>query len=75
MKMGAEVAEKWTARAIPLISGALGGALNYYFVREWGKRAKKHFRERHRTCAGAGAASGGWADAGAGIVSGCEKNR
>ncbi len=49
VKMGAEVAEKWTARAIPLISGALGGALNYYFVREWGKRAKKHFRERHRT--------------------------
>lgn len=48
VKMGAEVAEKWTARAIPLVSGAIGGTLNYYFVREWGKRAKKHFRERHR---------------------------
>jgi hypothetical protein len=47
-KMGAEVAEKWTARAIPLVSGAIGGALNYYFVREWGRRAKQHFRERHR---------------------------
>ncbi|MGH9703140.1 MAG: EcsC family protein [Candidatus Acidiferrales bacterium] len=48
MKMGAEVAEKWTARAIPVVSGAIGGTLNYYFVREWGKRAKKHFQERHR---------------------------
>jgi hypothetical protein len=47
VRMGAEVAEKWTARLIPVASGAIGGALNYYFAREWGRRAKRHFRERH----------------------------
>jgi hypothetical protein len=47
VKMGAEVAEKWSARLIPVASGAIGGALNYYFVRQWGRRAKRHFRERH----------------------------
>jgi len=46
-KMGAEVAEKWTGRLIPVLSGVIGGALNYYFIREWGRRAKAHFRERH----------------------------
>jgi EcsC protein family len=46
-RMGAEVAEKWTGRLIPVLSGAIGGALNYYFIREWGRRAKEHFRERH----------------------------
>jgi hypothetical protein len=46
-RMSVEVAEKWSARAIPLVSGALGAALNYYFIREWGRRAKRHFRERH----------------------------
>lgn len=46
-RMGAEAAEKWSARAIPFVSGVLGGALNYYFIREWGRRAKRHFRERH----------------------------
>lgn len=47
VRVGAEVAEKWSARLIPLVSGAVGGALNYYFVRAWGRRAKQHFRERH----------------------------
>ena len=47
VRMGAEVAEKWTARLIPVVSGAIGAALNYYFIRAWGRRAKKHFRERH----------------------------
>lgn len=46
-RMSAEVAEKWSARLIPVLSGALGGVLNYYFVREWGRRAKQHFREKH----------------------------
>jgi hypothetical protein len=47
VRVGTEAAEKWTARAIPLASGVIGGALNYYFIREWGRRAKKHFREQH----------------------------
>jgi hypothetical protein len=47
VKLGAEVAEKWSARIVPLVSGALGGTLNYYFIRAWGQRAKEHFRERH----------------------------
>jgi EcsC protein family len=46
-RMGAEVAEKWSGRLIPVLSGVIGGALNYYFIREWGRRAKAHFRERH----------------------------
>jgi uncharacterized protein (DUF697 family) len=46
-KLGAEVAEKWTGRIIPLISAGAAGALNYYFVRSWGRRAQKHFHERH----------------------------
>ena len=47
-KMSCEVVEKWSARLIPIVSGALGGALNYYFVREWGRRASRHFREKHQ---------------------------
>ncbi len=47
-KVSCEVVEKWSARLVPVLSGALGGALNYYFVREWGRRAKRHFREKHQ---------------------------
>lgn len=47
VKVGEEIAEKWTARLIPLVSAGAGGALNYYFVRGWGRRAQKHFEERH----------------------------
>lgn len=42
-----EVVEKWSARVIPLASSVLGAGLNYYFVRAWGERAAKHFRQRH----------------------------
>lgn len=49
VKMSAEVAEKWSGRIIPVLSAGLGGTLNYYFVKQWGKRAKKHFLERHQT--------------------------
>jgi hypothetical protein len=42
-----EVVEKWAGRVIPLASSAIGAALNYWFVRTWGKRAKAHFRQRH----------------------------
>jgi hypothetical protein len=46
-RASAEVVEKWAGRMIPLVSSALGCALNYWFVRAWGERAKAHFRQRH----------------------------
>jgi uncharacterized protein (DUF697 family) len=48
IKVGAEVAEKWAARIIPVLSAGAAGAINYYFVRSWGQRAQKHFLARHR---------------------------
>lgn len=42
-----EVVEKWAGRLIPVASSAIGSALNYYFVRAWGRRAAAHFRARH----------------------------
>lgn len=49
LRVGAEVAEKWSGRLIPLLSSGIGGTLNYYFVRAWGRRAQRHFYERHHT--------------------------
>ena len=46
-RAGAEVAEKWAGRLIPLTSSAIGCALNYYFVKAWGERALSHFRAKH----------------------------
>jgi uncharacterized protein (DUF697 family) len=43
----AEIVEKWTARLIPIVSSAIGAGLNYYFVKVWGERAIKHFRQKH----------------------------
>jgi len=42
-----EAVEKWSGRLIPVASSVIGAALNYYFVRAWGERAKAHFRQRH----------------------------
>ncbi len=42
-----EVVEKWAGRLVPLASSIIGAGLNYYFVRAWGERARRHFRERH----------------------------
>jgi hypothetical protein len=42
-----EVVEKWSGRLIPVASSVIGAALNYYFVRAWGQRARDHFRKRH----------------------------
>jgi uncharacterized protein (DUF697 family) len=47
-RVGAEVAEKWSGRLIPILSAGIGGSLNYYFVRSWGRRAQCHFLGRHR---------------------------
>src|ERR1700690_3422339 len=52
VKLGAEVAEKWVGRVIPLLSAGTAGALNYYFVRAWGKRAQINFLEKHRAVRG-----------------------
>src|SRR3954471_16885894 len=46
-RASAEVVEKWAGRVIPILSSVIGGALNYYFVRTWGERAVRHFREKH----------------------------
>jgi hypothetical protein len=45
--IGEESAEKWVGRLVPLASSAIGGALNYSFVRTWGRRVQRHLRERH----------------------------
>jgi uncharacterized protein (DUF697 family) len=47
IKIGEESAEKWVARIVPLASSAIGGALNYTFVRSWGRRVQRHLREGH----------------------------
>jgi hypothetical protein len=47
VRAGSEIAEKWIGRLIPFTSSAIGCALNYYFVRAWGERARKHFRAKH----------------------------
>ncbi len=46
-RMSAEVVEKVGSRIVPMLGGAFGAGLNYYFVREWGRRAQEHFRQRH----------------------------
>lgn len=46
-KLGAEAAEKWVGRLVPLASSAIGGALNFSFVRGWGRRVQRNLRARH----------------------------
>jgi len=62
LRAGAEVAEQWAARLVPVLSAASAGALNYWFVRSWGRRAQKHFLERRgslRTLQARGEAASG----------------
>jgi uncharacterized protein (DUF697 family) len=47
-KIGAEAAEKWAGRLVPLASSAIGGALNFSFVRSWGRRVQRHLRAKHQ---------------------------
>lgn len=47
LRGGAEISEKLAGRLIPVVSSALGAGLNFYFVRAWGERAQRHFREKH----------------------------
>ncbi len=50
-KLGPRVMERLAARVggrlIPLASSAIGGALNFSFVRTWGRRVQRNLRERH----------------------------
>ena len=46
-KIGQEAAEKWVGRLIPLASSVVGGALNFSFVRTWGRRVQRNLHERH----------------------------
>jgi uncharacterized protein (DUF697 family) len=47
IKIGQEAAEKWVGRLIPLASSAIGGALNFSFVRGWGRRVQRNLRTRY----------------------------
>ncbi len=47
IKLGQETAGKWVGRMIPLASSAIGGALNFSFVRGWGRRVQRNLRARH----------------------------
>lgn len=48
VRVGEDVAEKWAGRIIPVVGMAAGAAINFYFVRAWGRRARSHFAKRHR---------------------------
>jgi uncharacterized protein (DUF697 family) len=56
-RASAEMVEKWTARLIPVVSSVIGAGLNYYFMRVWGQRVVRHFRERHLELRKSGLAS------------------
>jgi uncharacterized protein (DUF697 family) len=47
LKLGEETAEKWVGRMIPVASSAIGGLLNFSFVRTWGRRVQRNLREKH----------------------------
>jgi hypothetical protein len=47
VKLGQETAEKWAGRMIPFASSAIGGALNFSFVRAWGRRVQRHLHSEH----------------------------
>ena len=47
VKLGEETAEKWVGRMIPVASSAIGGILNFTFVRTWGRHVQRNLREKH----------------------------
>ncbi len=49
VRAGTEVAETVGSRIIPIVGAGAAGALNYWFVKSWGRRAQKHFLARRRT--------------------------
>lgn len=55
VKLGQESAEKWAGRLIPFASSAIGGAVNYSFVRGWGRRVQRNLRAQHQVAQSAAA--------------------
>ena len=47
IRIGEESAEKWVGRMVPLASSAIGGALNYSFVKTWGRRVQRKLRQKY----------------------------
>src|SRR5258707_8510429 len=47
VQVGQEDTEKEVARIIPLASSAIGGAMNFSFVRGWGRRVQRNLRTRY----------------------------
>jgi hypothetical protein len=60
-QMSAEMVEKWSGRVVPVLSAGVGCAMNYYFVRAWGRRAQRHFLARHQLMRSRGLERGGTA--------------
>src|SRR5260221_5739130 len=60
VKLGEETAEKWVGRMIPLASSAIGGILNFSFVRTWGRRGQRNFRRKHVAKRNAAARNAAW---------------
>ncbi len=51
VRLGAEAAEKWVARLVPLASSAICGGLNFGFVRAWGRRVQRNLHSQFVTTA------------------------
>ena len=49
VRLGAEAAEKWVARLVPLASSAICGGLNFGFVRAWGRRVQRNLHSQFLT--------------------------
>ena len=49
VRIGAEAAEKWVARLVPLASSAICGGLNFGFVRGWGRRVQRNLHAQFLT--------------------------
>src|SRR5437763_14828435 len=46
-KLGTETAGKWVGRMVPLASSAIGGAMNFLFVRCWDSGTQRQLRAKH----------------------------
>ena len=46
-KAGSDLAEKLSGAVVPLLGAGIGAVLNAYFIKGWGGRAHRYFREKH----------------------------